>query len=144
MQYASSDRVRLLEEEADGGVSERTRAFATAKNLLTSGADAVERLMSSYKEVPSSGPIEWMRKCGRCVDPGAGGVHGPGERDVRGARRRRGGEVRPDPDHRGPHRRPHHPRSVSPLLPSRPMEDVGLEDGWWKHPASSCSRTCPS
>uniref|UniRef100_A0A7E4VFE9 ABC transporter domain-containing protein n=1 Tax=Panagrellus redivivus TaxID=6233 RepID=A0A7E4VFE9_PANRE len=40
-----------LDAEPDGGVSERTRGFATAKNLLYSCADAAERLMTSYKEI---------------------------------------------------------------------------------------------
>ncbi|KAK2724691.1 ATP-binding cassette sub-family D member 2-like isoform X2 [Artemia franciscana] len=42
---------KLKNSSSDGGVSERTQYFTTAKNMLMSGGDAVERLMTSYKEI---------------------------------------------------------------------------------------------
>lgn len=39
------------EEYVEDNVSDRTHYFTTAKNLLLTGSNAVERLMSSYKDI---------------------------------------------------------------------------------------------
>ena len=74
---------------SDSGVSERTQYYATAKNLMMSGADAMERLMTSYKartktQLIFGGKFKIFQIWSNAGSGGAGGLHCPRGDHVRG------------------------------------------------------------
>ena len=73
---------------SDSGVSERTQYYATAKNLMMSGADAMERLMTSYKakktQLIFGGKFKIFQIWSHTGSGGAGGLHCPRGDHVRG------------------------------------------------------------
>ena len=90
-----------VDSSGDSGVSERTQYYATAKNLMMSGADAMERLMTSYKARATKVVLAANSNLGPAGSRGAGGVHRPRGDHVRGLRGLLGGEVRQEGRHGG-------------------------------------------
>ena len=90
-----------VDSSGDSGVSERTQYYATAKNLMMSGADAMERLMTSYKARTTKVVLAANSNLGPAGSRGAGRLHRPRGNHVRGLRGLLRGEVRQEGRHGG-------------------------------------------